>query len=66
MTDRLNAGQRLSRGVAVIFSVEPTANCDIHGEVLYYGTAEGYTVEQEVELTMLGWYKSEGSWAFYT
>lgn len=66
MTKPLNSGQRLARGVAIIASVEPTANCDIHGDVLYYGTAEGYTVEQEVELTKLGWYKHEGSWAFYT
>ena len=66
MTKPLNSGQRLARGVAIIFSVEPTANCDIHGDVLYYGASDGYTVEQEVELTKLGWYKSEGSWAFYT
>lgn len=67
MTKPLNSGQRLARGVAIIFSVESTANCDIHGDVLYYGNAdERYTVEQEVELTKLKWYKSEGSWAFYT
>lgn len=63
----LNSGQRHALGTVIIFSVEPTAKCDIHGEVLFCGNAdERYTVEQEVELTRLGWYKSEGSWAFYT
>lgn len=33
----------------------------------YDGTSdERYTVELEVELTKLGWYKHEGSWAFFT
>jgi hypothetical protein len=45
MTKPLNSGQRLSRGVAIIAAVEPDSDCDIHGEVLYYGTAdERYTV----------------------
>lgn len=67
MSERLNAGQRLSRGVAIIASVEPESCADIHSETLYYGTSdERYTIEQEAELFRLGWRKSEGSWAFYT
>jgi hypothetical protein len=67
MTRPLNSGQRLARGVSIIAAVEPDSDCDIHGDVLYYGTSdERYSVEQEVELTKLKWYKCEGSWAFYT
>jgi hypothetical protein len=68
MTKPLNSGQRLARGVAIIAAVEPEADAQIRNEQLFYGDCNrgAYDVKVCTELTALGWYQSEGSWAFYT
>jgi hypothetical protein len=68
MTKPLNSGQRLARGVVYIAHVEPEANAQIRNDVLYYGDASNpaYTTKYRDNLIELGWYESDGSWAFYT